>query len=92
MRHAGVDGAVPRARGDDPSRCPRPPRDASGGAVARFTYGPGPAGLEREAYHAGWVVVGELMGTGRSLVELARLPALEIVVTVGEVAKRLVQT
>lgn len=58
--------------------------DSSAATVARFTYGPGPAGLEREAYYAGWVVFGRLLEEGRSVEQLAHVPAPELVPVVRE--------
>lgn len=53
----------------------RPELRASDSAtVMRFTMGKGPNGLEREAYYAGWVVVGHLLRTGHTFPELARIP------------------
>lgn len=43
-------------------------------ALDRFTVGPGPAGLRREAYYAGWVLVEHLLETGWTLPGLARVP------------------
>jgi len=43
-------------------------------AMERFTLGPGPAGLRREAYYAGWVLVGHLLESGWTLQGLARVP------------------
>jgi hypothetical protein len=43
--------------------------------VFRFTMGSGATGLEREAYLAGWLVVGEWLTRGQSLAEIARIPA-----------------
>jgi len=42
--------------------------------VFRFTIGPGPNGLEREAYAAGWWVIEHLRRRGMSLAEIARVP------------------
>ncbi len=47
---------------------------ADAAAVKAFTLGPGPAGLRREAYYAGWVLVGHLLAAGRTLAELAHAP------------------
>jgi hypothetical protein len=44
-------------------------------SVMRFTLGEGSTGLDREAYFAGWLVVGHLLELGRTLPELARVPA-----------------
>jgi predicted Zn-dependent protease DUF2268 len=42
--------------------------------MSRFTFGKGTTGLGREAYYAGWVLVGELVRQGMSLAEIAKLP------------------
>lgn len=42
--------------------------------VFRFTMGEGPNGLAREAYYAGWVIVGTWLAEGESLADIARLP------------------
>lgn len=41
--------------------------------VMRFTMGTGTTGTEREAYYAGWLVVGHLLQKGKTFAELARL-------------------
>jgi uncharacterized protein YjaZ len=41
--------------------------------IMRFTMGKGPNGLEREAYYAGWVVVGYWLKHGMSFGEIARI-------------------
>jgi hypothetical protein len=48
--------------------------NATSRAMERFTLGPGPAGLSREAYYAGWVLVGHLLDSGWTLPGLARVP------------------
>jgi hypothetical protein len=48
--------------------------DSRSETVARFTFGGGTTGLEREAYYAGWVLVGQLLAHGRTLAELAATP------------------
>lgn len=54
--------------------------DASDGpTLFRFTMGQGATGREREAYLAGWLMTGELLRQGRTLPELARIPADRIV-------------
>jgi hypothetical protein len=40
----------------------------------RFTVGTGPAGMRREAYYAGWALVGHLLENGWTLPGLARVP------------------
>jgi len=47
-------------------------------AVMRFTMGTGTTGLEREAYFAGWLVVGHLLQQGKTFPELARLQEEQI--------------
>jgi hypothetical protein len=46
--------------------------------VMRFTMGRGPSGIEREAYYAGWVVVGYWLEQGKSFAEIARIPEKEM--------------
>lgn len=53
-------------------------KDSSSDQVMRFTMGTGTTGLEREAYYAGWVVVGHLLEHGWDLPELVRVPEDEI--------------
>jgi hypothetical protein len=48
--------------------------DSRSETVARFTFGGGTTGLEREAYYAGWVLIGQLLAQGRTLAELAATP------------------
>ena len=38
----------------------------------------GTTGLEREAYAAGWLVVGDLLKQGKSFAEIARIPSAEM--------------
>lgn len=45
--------------------------------VMRFTMGTGPAGVEREAYYAGWLVVGHWLRQGMTPAEIARIPEAE---------------
>jgi hypothetical protein len=58
-----------------------------GATLYRFTMDKGPTGLEREAYYAGWRVVGAWLAEGRSLAEIARIPpqraAAEFDATIG---------
>jgi len=41
--------------------------------VTRFTYGQGTTGEIREAYVAGWIVIGDLLQQGKTFPELARI-------------------
>jgi uncharacterized protein YjaZ len=54
--------------------------DKGDSVVQRFTFGQGTTGLPREAYYAGWEIVGELLRSGMSFHEIAtpatRFPAL----------------
>ncbi len=51
--------------------------------VMRFTMGTGATGLEREAYYAGWLVVGHWLEHGRTFAEIARIPEKEMPREVG---------
>lgn len=67
-----------------------PVLDAKDGeSVYRFTIGKGPAGVEREAYYAGWLVIGELQRGGMSLAQIARIPEPEMTATVRGAIERL---
>jgi len=46
--------------------------------VFRYTMGTGNTNTEREAYLAGWLVVGDLLERGRSLPDIARVPSAEM--------------
>jgi uncharacterized protein YjaZ len=52
-------------------------RDADAQTVMRFTMGTGTTGTEREAYYAGWRVVGHLLRRGYTFPQLARIPEAE---------------
>ncbi|HVV64543.1 MAG TPA: hypothetical protein VHC42_03675 [Rhizomicrobium sp.] len=57
--------------------------DKSGRDVAmKYTFGKGNTGMEREAYCAAWFVMGDLLKSGRTLPELARVPEDKMVDTV----------
>jgi hypothetical protein len=45
--------------------------DVGADAVQRFTFGKGTTGLAREAYYAGWEIVGELLRSGMSFHDIA---------------------
>jgi hypothetical protein len=47
--------------------------DSSPDSVMRFTMGKGGAGIEREAYYAGWLVIGDLLQRGWTYPRLARV-------------------
>ncbi len=42
--------------------------------VTKFTFGDGTTGLKREAYYAGWIIVGQLERQGMTLADIAKLP------------------
>ena len=52
--------------------------------VMRFTMGEGPSGIEREAYYAGWAVVGYWLEHGMTFGEIAHIPEKEMSRRVGE--------
>lgn len=58
-------GLLPHLRADDSP------------TVMRFTMGTGTTGTEREAYYAGWRVIGHLLRRGYTFPQLARIPESE---------------
>ena len=46
--------------------------------IERFTIGPGPTGLEREAYYVGWLAIGDWLAHGMSFADIARIPEKEM--------------
>ncbi len=52
--------------------------DSTSEATSNFIYGNGSTGLKREAYYAGWVLVGQLEKQGVTLASLARLSTSRI--------------
>lgn len=60
------------------------------GTVLRFTLGTGSQGLEREAYFAGWAVVGRLLAHGAHYAALARIPEAELPALVDRVLAELI--
>lgn len=60
-----------------------PDLDKSGPDVGmKYTFGRGNTGLHREVYCAAWVVVGQLLASGRTLPQLARVDESQMVVTI----------
>ena len=57
--------------------------------VMRYTMGEGGAGLEREAYYAGWLVIADLQKHGWTYARLARVKDGEMVGLVRESLRRL---
>jgi hypothetical protein len=58
--------------------------DAGADAVQRFTFGDGTTGLSREAYYAGWEIVGELLRSGLSFHDIATSPPSHFGVLIGQ--------
>lgn len=46
--------------------------------LIKYTFGAGNTGREREAYLAGWIVVGRLLADGRTFPDLARIPEADL--------------
>jgi hypothetical protein len=53
-------------------------RQTDEATVQRFTFGAGTSGVSREAYYAGWEVMGALLRMGLSLHDIATTPASEV--------------
>ena len=60
-------------------------------AVMRYTMGKGGAGLEREAYFAGWLVIGDLIRSGWTFPKLARVTDAQMVGLVDASMARLLR-
>jgi hypothetical protein len=58
--------------------------------VERFTFGQGSAGLPREAYYAGWVLVGTLLDEGMSMHEIATMRPEELTALLTRTIDRIV--
>jgi len=57
--------------------------EKSGQDIAmKYTFGRGNTGMPREAYCAGWFLVGRLLDRGKTLPELARIPEERMVATI----------
>jgi Predicted Zn-dependent protease (DUF2268) len=56
-------------------------------SAVKYTFGAGNTGLRREAYCAGWILVGRLLETGWTLPELARIPEDKILTTIRQAAE-----
>jgi hypothetical protein len=57
--------------------------------VLRYTIGRGQAGIEREAYYAGWLVVGYWLDHGMTFGDIARIPEAQMPARVGDVIQKL---
>jgi hypothetical protein len=57
--------------------------------VMRYTMDKGPSGLEREAYYAGWLVVGYWLDHGMTFAEIARIPEAQMPGRVNEAIEKL---
>ena len=68
----------------------KPQLDATDGpTLFKYTMGQGSTGREREAYLAGWLVVGTMLRSGDTLAHLARVPADQLVPKVREAMAKL---
>jgi hypothetical protein len=57
--------------------------DKSGREIAmKYTFGQGNTGMQREAYCAAWFVVGDILASGKTLSQLARVPEDQMVPTI----------
>jgi hypothetical protein len=63
--------------------------DSDSAAVMKYTMGTGGAGIDREAYYAGWIVIEDLLKHGWSFARLARVSDAEMVKLVGDSLGRL---
>jgi hypothetical protein len=63
--------------------------ESDAAAVMRYTMGTGGAGLEREAYYTGWLVMGDLLEHGWTFPRLARVRDVEMAEFVRESLHRL---
>lgn len=61
----------------------------SSDAVMRYTMGQGGAGVEREAYYAGWLVIGDLLNHGWTFPRLARVSDADMTKLCAESLARL---
>lgn len=61
-----------------------------GASLFKFTMGEGATGIEREAYLAGWCVVGRLLAESKSLADLARIPEADMPSLVQEVLRKFI--
>jgi len=66
--------------------------DSSSDAVMKYTMGIGPAGIDREAYYAGWIVIGELLAHGWTFPRLGRVTDSEMPALVSQSITRLQAT
>jgi hypothetical protein len=58
--------------------------DVGADAVQRFTFGEGTTGLSREAYYAGWEIVGQLLQSGMSFHDIATTPPVRFPALIGK--------
>ena len=63
--------------------------ESDSSAIMRYTMGTGGAGIEREAYLAGWLVIGDLLAHGWTFPRLARVTDEEMTTLVAETLRRL---
>jgi hypothetical protein len=60
--------------------------------IMNFTMGTGPSGIEREAYYAGWVVVGYWLRQGRTFSQIARIPEKDMAAEVSVTLKIILES
>lgn len=65
--------------------------ESDSATVMRYTMGTGGAGIEREAYFTGWLVIGDLLDHGWTYPRLARVSDQEMVPLVSKSLARLQQ-
>jgi hypothetical protein len=58
--------------------------DSGNAVVQRFTFGQGTTGLTREAYYAGWEIVGELLRSGMPFHDIATTPPARFPALIGK--------
>jgi hypothetical protein len=60
--------------------------EKSGSGVAmKYTFGQGNTGMQREVYCAGWIAMGKLLASGKTLREIARIPEERMIATMRAV-------
>lgn len=64
-------------------------RQSDSATVMRYTLGQGGAGVEREAYYAGWMVIGDMLQHGWTFPRLARVTDAQMAALVQESLTRL---
>lgn len=65
-------------------------RESGPSTATKFTFGSGTTGMDRELYCAGWFVVGDLLASGKTFPQLARIPEGRMVDEVAQAMNRYV--